>query len=298
MKKYIILCFILLTISGTVFAQTKKVAVYVTGNDISINKVLGDKLVEAFVKNGKYIAVERTNSFLAELKKEQKYQRDGEVSDSEISEVGKQFGVQYVCVAEIYDVYNEKHISARLIDVESVEIINASNVNSKLDNMNELLRVSNDLTAGLTAKTQKEIAEENAAKDIANQELIKKYEAEENQIKTQLDKGILKIEDLYVTFPSDNTKYSWKEAKIEAKACNADGKNDWRIPTELEVKKIYTFIEKKCDNEKYPNIYNEIDHIRDLLHNYGRIEGIWYKELDPYSDRSRRAHLMLVRDAK
>ena len=117
MKK---LLFILLSaLSLTAFAQQKKVAVYVTGQQTGINKVLGDQLVAAFAKSGKYIAIERTASFLAELGKEQNYQRTGAVDDNELSRLGKQFGVQLVCVADVSDVFGEKYVSARLIDVES-----------------------------------------------------------------------------------------------------------------------------------------------------------------------------------
>jgi hypothetical protein len=56
------------------------VAVYITGSgDVGIKKVLGDQLTVAIAKRGKYIAIERTSSFLTELSKEQKYQRAGAV---------------------------------------------------------------------------------------------------------------------------------------------------------------------------------------------------------------------------
>ena len=69
MKKLLII--LLSALSLTAVAQQKKVAVYVTGQQTGINKVLGDQLVAAFAKSGTYIAIERTSSFLAELGKEQ-----------------------------------------------------------------------------------------------------------------------------------------------------------------------------------------------------------------------------------
>ena len=48
MKKLLIL--LLSALSLTVFAQQKKVAVYVTGTDASINKVVGSKLVSAIAR--------------------------------------------------------------------------------------------------------------------------------------------------------------------------------------------------------------------------------------------------------
>lgn len=68
MKKLLII--LLSALSLTVMAQQKKVAVYVTGEQNTISKVLGDELVKAFAKSGKYAAIERTKYFLAELEKE------------------------------------------------------------------------------------------------------------------------------------------------------------------------------------------------------------------------------------
>lgn len=124
-------------------AQTKKVAVYVKGQDSGINKVLGDRLVSAFKQTGGYIAIERTDSFLAEISKEQAYQRNGTVDDKEISSLGKQFGAQLVCVVVISPIFNENYVSARLIDVETAEVVSIANETSSLDSMEELFRVSN-----------------------------------------------------------------------------------------------------------------------------------------------------------
>ena len=156
MKHKSIIVFLLLVISFTTFAQQQKVAVYVTGQQTDINKVLGDKLVEAFAKSGKYMAIERTSSFLAELSKEQSYQRTGAVDDNEVSRLGKQFGVQLVCVADVSEVFGQKYISARLINVETAEVVNTTNTSSNLGTMDELLRVANKIANELTVKTVQE----------------------------------------------------------------------------------------------------------------------------------------------
>ena len=142
MKKLLTIL-VLSLLSLTAFAQQKpKVAVYVTGEQSGVTKILGDQLVSAFSQSGDYTAIERTSSFLAELGKEQNYQRTGAVADSDISRLGKQFGVQFVCVADISEAFGEKYISARLINVESAEVIKTANASSKLDSMNELIKVS------------------------------------------------------------------------------------------------------------------------------------------------------------
>ncbi|MBO7234891.1 MAG: hypothetical protein J6V13_07905 [Paludibacteraceae bacterium] len=146
MKRFFV--FVLSALSLTAFAQQKKVAVYVTGDD-PINSIMGDHLVDGIAHDGKYIAVERTASFLNELVKEQSYQRTGAVDDSELSRLGKQFGVDYVCVATPFDVWGEKYISARMIDVERAEVIATSSVNGKIENSTQFLALLSTLTKGL-----------------------------------------------------------------------------------------------------------------------------------------------------
>ncbi len=150
----------LLAISLTISAQQKKVAVYMTGEDSGVNKVLGDQLVAAFARSGKYVAVERTASFLAELGKEHSYQRSGAVSDNQIAALGVQFGVNYVCVADVSEVFGEKYISARLIDVETAEIVNTHNVSGEMNSMNKCLEMANTITENLTKGTFAEQYEE------------------------------------------------------------------------------------------------------------------------------------------
>lgn len=147
MKKLLII--LLSVLSLTVFAQQKKVAVYVTGND-PINDILGSRLVDGIARSGKYIAIERTASFLSELSKEQNYQTTGAVDDSEISRLGKQFGVDYVCVASTFDVWgSEKYISTRMIDVETAEVVVSSSSNGSIASSSQLITALNTLSDGL-----------------------------------------------------------------------------------------------------------------------------------------------------
>ena len=147
MKKLLIL--LLSVLSLTVYAQQKKVAVYVTGND-PINDIVSSRLMDGIAKSGKYRAIERTAAFLNELSKEQNYQSTGAVDDNEISRLGKQFGVDYVCVASAFDVWgNEKYISTRLIDVETAEVVVSSSSNGAISSSSQLITALNTLSEGL-----------------------------------------------------------------------------------------------------------------------------------------------------
>ena len=227
MRKLLII--MLSALSLTAFAQ-QKVAVYVTGQETGINKVLGDQLVAAFAKSGKYMAIERTASFLAEMKKEQNYQTTGAVDDNELSRLGKQFGVQLVCVADVSDVFRQKYVSARLIDVETAEVVNTANMSSSMSSMEELLNVTDFIANELTSET----VQEKAAKAWA---LKKAKEEEEQMLLDGFAKGYIKCGNLYATISYSKVYTSQMDGIV--RSCRVGGFSDWRMAnvTELNVVK-------------------------------------------------------------
>lgn len=294
--RFIIIIFLSFS-SLTVFAQQKKVAVYVTGQQTGISKVLGDKLVEAFAKSGKYIAIERTSSFLAELSKEQNYQRTGAVDDNELSRLGKQFGVQLVCVADISEVFGQKYVSARLINVESAEVVNTSNTNSNLDNMGELLKVADKIAKELTDKTVQEKAEEALAKQQECAET-------EKMLIDGFAKGYIKAGNLYATITF--TYIHLKEIPDIVKSCRVGGFTDWRIPTVTELNVVKQackgyYVERECFSQISSDKLEQLKYISGSNSNFnfwvenGYVvgsNGTYFKGIkNSYK-------LMLVRDAK
>ncbi len=134
-------------------AQKKKVAVYITGKDIneSHKKVIGSKLVSAITESGEYAAVERTADFLAALSAENDYQTSGEVRDSQIAALGQKFGVKFVAVADVSEVFDEYFIAARLINVETGMVERAYDTNGPAESMNQLVELSKSVATGLFA---------------------------------------------------------------------------------------------------------------------------------------------------
>lgn len=305
MKK-IFTIIVLAALTLTALAQQKKVAVYVTGQESGINKVLGDQLVAAFAKSGKYIAIERTASFLAELGKEQNYQRTGAVDDNELSRLGKQFGVQLVCVADISDVFGEKYVSSRLIDVESAEVVNTSNATSKLESMQELLSVTNKIAKELTAKTVQEKAKEIAAMQKANEET-------EKMLSEAYIKGYIKVENIYVV--TSYVEAKWKQVPELSAKCRVGGWDDWRVPSATELLMIKGACSMYCkdrlqygDNKKYPHVDSDVlKKLDELVYSkYNEREySYWISDGSRMSSQgnlwgnsSSEARLLLVRDAK
>ena len=133
-------------------AQTK-VAVYVTATEkvpVETRKIIGSEMVAAFVNTETYRAIERTTEFLGGIAKEQDYQRTGSVDDNQICELGKQFGVDMVCVADVTNIKNQYYIQARLIDVEKAIVLATAREISDLADIDVILKVSQSLATKMT----------------------------------------------------------------------------------------------------------------------------------------------------
>lgn len=126
MKSKFFIFILLSLLTFTALAQQKpRIAVHMTGND-SVSELLNRRIMRDLFTDGRFQLVERSEEFLAAISKEQKYQRSGQVDEKKIAALGKQLGVQYVCVGSVLDLNrDEKYITARTIDVKSAEVISS-----------------------------------------------------------------------------------------------------------------------------------------------------------------------------
>lgn len=139
----------------------QKVAVYMTGDvEETYKKVMGAKLVSAITATKGYAAVERTADFLAALSSEQDYQMSGEVRDSQIARLGQRFGVKYVVVADISEIFDELFVTSRLINVETGLVEAAFDENSPAESLDQLITLSTKVANGLLFGALYEISEE------------------------------------------------------------------------------------------------------------------------------------------
>ena len=126
----------------------------------SYKKVMGAKLVSAITATKGYAAVERTADFLAALSSEQDYQMSGEVRDSQIARLGQRFGVKYVVVADISEIFDELFVTSRLINVETGLVEAAFDENSPAESLDQLITLSTKVANGLLFGALYEISEE------------------------------------------------------------------------------------------------------------------------------------------
>lgn len=157
MKKLIYLFFVAALLPIAVMGQSvekKKLAVYVTGDGVSENvkKVVGSKMVEWFTKSKIYSAAERSADFIRQLAKEYDYQMSGAVDEADIVSVGKHLGVEYVAVADLTEMYGEMYVDARLINVQTGEILVSTSKNSAVSTMPQLIALAEGVAGALSSR--------------------------------------------------------------------------------------------------------------------------------------------------
>jgi len=152
MKKKLSFLFVML-FSITAFAQFSappKIAVYVTGDlTESEKRALGAEMLSALLRSGRFTAVERSSAFVAEMERELKTQHSGAIDDAQISKLGKQFGVKYVCIVDAAAAFGSHHVSARIIDVETAEVGLMGKASGHLNSMQALETVSDSIISSM-----------------------------------------------------------------------------------------------------------------------------------------------------
>jgi len=231
MKKLTILLLAVLC-AGMVFGQQQKVAVYVTGaTEEGVNDFIGAYLVDAIVNSTNYQAVERTADFLKELNKEQSYQRTGAVDDDQISKLGKQFGVQLVCVAKIGKMGDKQFVSARLVDVETGTVKNSTK---------PVIFTMDDVDKSCAAVAISLISSESDMKKppVYNENTVRNNTTP--QVSQQTNSNFIVFENLGLMVMTKGIgSATWYEAKNKCWELEKGGFKDWYLPSKDELVMIF-----------------------------------------------------------
>ena len=145
-KIFTLICGLMLSLAA--YSQ-KTVAVYVTSNDDvpqQIKDIFGSELIDAITKNDDYVAIERTDDFLAQVSQEQKnYKSENE----KLFALGNKFGASNVCVANISKLGEEYYIVARILDIKSQRVKDTKKKYSTMKNMQEIVSTAEALATDL-----------------------------------------------------------------------------------------------------------------------------------------------------
>lgn len=129
----------------------KKLAVYVTGEDIEkpLKKVIAAKIGNAITASGQYALVETSEDFLAALTKEIDRQMSGEVRSNQIIDLGKRYGVKFVVVADVSEVFDDLYINSRLINLESGLVEKSYDAIGPAESSSQLIKLAQSVASGL-----------------------------------------------------------------------------------------------------------------------------------------------------
>lgn len=157
MKKTILLLWWLLWVGAGMSQTPQKVGVYVTGEVNAGNKkIAGQKIVSGISSNTDFVATERTVAFLSELAKDHDYKVNAPVNETRIIEIGRQFGLDYVVVAELTDAMGELVISSKMMDVQgNGQTVSAENI-VKVRQASDLMRAAEDVARQLLDNLNKQ----------------------------------------------------------------------------------------------------------------------------------------------
>jgi len=122
-------------------------AVYVIGSAPDNNRnVFGRYLTASLINNGICLEAEGSAAFLNAVYAEQARNGNSAINDSVVSELGKRYGVQFVCVADIIPVASGNYrVNARIVDTKNALSVIVGEVVSPLKTTNDITRVSDEL---------------------------------------------------------------------------------------------------------------------------------------------------------
>lgn len=151
---------LLLTLVFFAFAQpaiaAKKVAIYVEGEISQDDKAIISSSVLARLSSTKdYTAYERNEAFINSLNKEQDFQLSGEVLEKEIRKVGERIGVDNVIVVNVIISGKNCHMSARMLDLVSGEILKSVDLQRKYTDSDVIKNMANNIAYRLINKRSK-----------------------------------------------------------------------------------------------------------------------------------------------
>jgi len=143
--------------ASDVMAASKKVAVYVEGQMSKSDKFIVSSAVLARMSGNKdYVPFERNEAFINALNKEQDYQLSGEVTENEIRAIGERLGVDYVIVVNVVVSSDDQcHMSARLINLTTGEILKSVNLKREYTGSDVLSAMGNNVAYRLLNKKSK-----------------------------------------------------------------------------------------------------------------------------------------------
>ncbi len=234
MKKINLLIILLVFFTvGFVQAQKdKKVAVFDPVGDVSQNLkiVIREELSNAVVNTLGFTVLEREliNKVLAE----NKFQMTGHVDDGQIGELGKKMGANYVCYASISSVGGNYYISCKMVDVMTAKI-ERQNTGITQSGLDDLFSVVSTVSRAMLQQQSASVKSSRSSTSTAGT----RHDIENSNDLTELN--MLGLSLLVMPIDASSIKVTWQEANQACLESTAYGLEDWRLPTKLEISRMF-----------------------------------------------------------
>lgn len=178
MSKQLIFTAIIILGSFAVKAQGKKVAVFDPAGDVanSIKEVVREEISAAIVNTAEYTVLER--SLINKVLEENKFQAGGLVDDSQVSEMGKRMGANYVFVTSVTKLGKNLYISCKMIEVLTARIDKQKTARTVRGD-SDLIDIVKKLMSEMFVPTTPNVTQNTAVKPKEQPEVSKKIEYQE-----------------------------------------------------------------------------------------------------------------------
>jgi uncharacterized protein (TIGR02145 family) len=121
-----------------------KTAVYVTGSISNIERRMLGNILTSLINDGRYTDTEDHDDFLARI------DESGVLDTNQIYESAKESGAQFVCIAVVTPTESDSFlVSARIVDLETKEVIFADEAATPLRSVADLTEVSNTIVTNM-----------------------------------------------------------------------------------------------------------------------------------------------------
>ncbi len=131
--------------------ESHKIAVLVYGTNSGVNEFIQNEIITAFSDDGTYTVCERQDEFIALINKEHSFQQSGMVDDSDILQMGKKLGAEYVCCFKMLElVFGEQPVSARILSVEKGKVIRSVQWSGEMKSMNDVRAACKEICRKMT----------------------------------------------------------------------------------------------------------------------------------------------------
>lgn len=195
-----------------------------------VKLLLRSTLATAITNTPGYEALERVD--ISSIVNEQKFQRDGHVSDNQIKQIGEATGADYILVAEVAN-YDESNviITAKIINVESFKIARSAEELSGIA-PKEMKKSCTSLAAQLLGTDESSVKKSQPAAKPVTQPKVTIPSAVVTTVGVQLSSAEGTVFNVAATDEEERMNY---QDAVSACSCKGDG---WRLPTISELKTI------------------------------------------------------------